>query len=67
MLTMSPKEELIQQLNNTSDSMIVEVLEFLKAKQKQETEDVKDAQAALSTVASEGTVSWDELKTEVGL
>ena len=65
----SPKEELIQQLDRTSDSIIVEVLDFLqflKAKQEQ-NEDIKDARAALSTVETEGTVPWDELKAEVGL
>ena len=67
---MSPEEELIQQLDNTSDSVIVEVLDFLqflKAKQEQDSEDIKDARAALSTVETEGTVSWDELKIETEL
>ena len=65
----SPKEELIQQLDRTSDSIIIEVLDFLqflKAKQVQDSEDIK-ARAALSTVETEGTVSWGELKAEVGL
>ncbi|MEL6496598.1 MAG: DUF2281 domain-containing protein, partial [Cyanobacteria bacterium J06623_7] len=65
-----PKEELIQQLDCTADSIIVEVLDFLqflKAKQEQDSKDIKDARAALSTVETEGTVSWDELKTEAGL
>jgi len=69
-LIMSPKEELIQQLDCTSDSIIIEVLDFLQflqAKQGQDSEDIKDARAALLTVETEGTVPWDELKAEVGL
>ena len=66
----SPKEELIQQLDCASNSIIIEVLDFLQflqAKQEQDSEDKKDARAALLTVDTEGTVSWDELKTKVGL
>lgn len=67
---MNPKDELIQELNNTSEPLIVEVLDFLyflKAKQEQDSEDIRDARAALATVETEGTVSWDELKAEIGL
>ncbi|MGL5941999.1 MAG: hypothetical protein ACRC2S_16815 [Waterburya sp.] len=41
--------------------------QFLQAKQEQDNEDIQDARAALATVDIEGTVTWDELKTEVGL
>ncbi|MEM7593669.1 MAG: DUF2281 domain-containing protein [Cyanobacteria bacterium P01_A01_bin.83] len=67
---MTPKEKLIQELDNVSEPLIVEVLDFLhflQAKQEQDAEDVRDARAALTTVDTEGTVTWDELKTEVGL
>ena len=66
---MNPKEQLIQELDNVSDPLIVEVLDFLhflQAKQEQES-DIQDARAALSTVNTEGTITWDELKAEVGL
>lgn len=66
---MNPKEQLIQELDNLSDPLIVEVLDFLhflQAKQEQES-DIQDARAALSTVNTEGTITWDELKAEVGL
>ncbi len=68
---MTPKDRLIQELDNVSEPLIVEVLDFLRflqAKQKQDEEDlIRDARAALATVETEGTVSWDELKTEAGL
>lgn len=67
---MTPKEKLIQELDNVSEPLIVEVLDFLhflQAKQEQDAEDVRDARAALATVDTEGTVTWDELQTEAGL
>jgi flagellar motility protein MotE (MotC chaperone) len=67
---MTPKDKLIQELDNVSESLIVEVLDFLyflQAKQEQDESDIRDARAALATVETEGTVSWDELKAEVGL
>jgi hypothetical protein len=66
---MTPKELLIQQLENTSEPLIVEVLDFLqflKTKQEEDNEDLTDARAALITVQTEGTVSWDALKAEIG-
>lgn len=67
---MTPKDKLIQELDNVSEPLIIEVLDFLyflQAKQKQDESDIRDARAALATVENEGTVSWDELKAEVGL
>ncbi|MDJ0593471.1 MAG: DUF2281 domain-containing protein [Pleurocapsa sp. MO_226.B13] len=67
---MTPKDRLIQELDNVSEPLIVEVLDFLhflQAKQKQDEEDIRDARAALATVDAEGIVSWDELKTEAEL
>jgi len=67
---MTLKEILIQELENLPDSLIAEVidfLQFLKAKQEQDQEDVQDAVAALCTIDTEGTISWEELKIEVGL
>ncbi|MEL7083675.1 MAG: DUF2281 domain-containing protein [Cyanobacteria bacterium P01_A01_bin.3] len=67
---MTLKEQLIQELDNVSDPLLVEVLDFLqflKAKQDLDAEDLQDARAALASVDVEGTVSWDDLKAEVGL
>ena len=66
---MTPKEKLIQELENVSEPLIVEVLDFLQFLQlkEQDAADIDDARAALATVATEGTVSWDELKAETGL
>ena len=65
---MTPKELLIQELDDTPEPVIVEVLDFLhflKAKQEQDNEDLRDARAALASVSTEGTVAWDALKAEV--
>ena len=67
---MTPKDKLIQELDDVSEPLIVEVLDFLRflqAKHKQDEEDIRDARAALATVEKEGTVSWDELKAETEL
>ena len=66
---MTFKELLIQELDRTPDPLIGEVLDFLyflKSKQEQDNEDLQDARIALSTVSTEGTVVWKDLKTEVG-
>mgnify|MGYP000316899846 CR=1 FL=1 len=56
---MTLKEMLIQELDNVSDPVIVEVIDFfqfLNTKQKQEQEDFQDACAALEDVTTEGTI-----------
>ncbi len=72
------RRSLIQEIELTSDSVLSEVLDFLlfvRAKHSQadlninansyETdEDIKDAKAALASVDSEGTISWDTLKAK---
>jgi hypothetical protein len=68
--TMTLKEQLIQELDNVSEPLLVEVLDFLqfiKAKQEEEHEDVQDARAAIARVSTEGTVAWNDLKAEIGL
>jgi hypothetical protein len=60
----------MQELDNIPDPLIGEVLDFLhflKAKQEQDNEDLQDARIALSTVATEGTIVWEDLKAEVRL
>jgi hypothetical protein len=66
---MTPNELLIQQLENTSEPLIVEVLDFLqflRTKQVQDQEDLQDARVALATVQTKGTISWEVLKAEIG-
>ena len=61
---MTLKDLLIQGLDDASEPLIVDVLDFLrflKAKQIEDTADLLDARAALATVTSEGTVSWEKL------
>jgi|GEM_PF-835083 len=64
------KDLLIQELDNVPDYLIVELIDFiqfLKAKQEQDREDLLDAKTALATIDTEGTVAWEDLKAEVGL
>jgi hypothetical protein len=68
---MDTKEQLIQELDNISEPVLMEVLDFLqflKAKAEQERledeEDLADVRVALAEIESEGTISWDELKAE---
>ncbi len=78
------KRSLIQEIEQTSDYVLSEVLDFLlfvKAKHSQDGlnmnvdnyeavedyEDIADAKAALVSIDSEGTISWDTLKAEIGL
>ena len=78
------RRSLIQEIEQTSDHLLSEVLDFLlfmRAKHSQdglsinagsyETDedykDIKDAKAALASIDSEGTISWDTLKAEIGL
>jgi len=77
------KRSLIQEIEQTSDYVLSEVLDFLlfvKAKHSQDDlnmnvdnyeavedyEDIADAKAALASIDSEGTISWDTLKAEIG-
>ena len=67
---MTLKELLLQELDDASEPVMVEVLDFLrflKTKQTEDTTDLIEARAALATVANEGTISWEELKAEAGL
>ncbi len=67
---MTFKELLIQELDNVPDPLIGEVLDFLqflKAKQEEEHEDLQDARVAIATVRTEGTVAWNDLKSEINL
>lgn len=78
------KRSLIQEIEQTSDYVLSEVLDFLlfvRAKHSQDGlninagsyetdedyEDLADAKAALASIDSEGTISWESLKAEIGL
>lgn len=67
---MTLKELLIQELDNASEPVLVELLDFLqflKAKQAEDTADILEARQALASVAIEGTFAWEDLKADVGL
>jgi hypothetical protein len=71
---MNTKELLLQEIDQAPDPILDEVLDFLrflKAKQQQEALenqlDVEEARAILQEVEQEGTVSWESLKSELGL
>ncbi len=74
------RQSLIQEIGQTSDYTILsEVLDFLlfvRAKHSQQHlninsdedyEDIADAKAALASIDSDGTISWQSLKAEIGL
>ena len=76
------RRSLIQEIEQTSDHVLNEVLDFLlfvRAKHSQDDlninagsyedyENIADAKAALVlSIDSEGTISWNTLKTEIGL
>lgn len=75
---MNAKERLTQEIEKASESLLLEVLHyllFLKTQQLEEAEieaienqeDLEDALIALEEVKTEGMVSWESLKSEVGL
>ena len=65
------RRSLIQEIEQTSDYLLGEVLDFrlfVRAKHSQDEtdidyEDIADAKAALASIDSEGTISWETLKT----
>jgi hypothetical protein len=75
------RQLLIQEIEQTSDHVLSEVLDFLlfvRAKYSQDglninagnyeaDEDIADAKAALASIDSEGTISWESLKAEIGI
>jgi hypothetical protein len=74
------RQSLIQEIEQTSEySILSEVLDFLlfiRAKHSQDHlninsdedyEDIADAKAALASIDSDGTISWQSLKAEIGL
>ena len=75
------RRSLIQEIEQTSDYVLSEVLDFLlfvRAKHSQDDlninadsyeddEDIADAKAALANIDYEGTISWESLKAEIGL
>ena len=75
------RRSLIEEIEQTSDYLLGEVLDFLlfvRAKHSQDPlninidsaetdldyEDIADAKAALASISSEGTISWEALKAE---
>jgi nitrogen fixation-related uncharacterized protein len=67
---MTLKERLIEELSEVPDALIVKVIDFLHAlknQQLEDYEDIADAHAVLATIETEGTISWEELKVEIGV
>ena len=71
---MNTKDLLLQEIEQTSEPILDEVLDFLrflKAKHEQEKlefqADLKDACAALKEAQEQGTTSLADLKQELGL
>jgi hypothetical protein len=67
---MHTRDLIIQALQHTPDSALTEVLdfvEFINQRRREDDEDLRDAIAAIQESKTEGTVSWEKLKAEVGL
>jgi hypothetical protein len=71
---MNTKDLLLQEIEQTSEPILDEVLDFLrflKAKHEQEKlelqADLEDARAALKEAQEQGTTSLVDLKKELGL
>ncbi len=76
------KKSLIQEIEQTSEySILSEVLDFLlfvktkhsqdhlniNADSEEDYEDIADAKTALASIDTDGTISWQSLKAEIGL
>ncbi len=67
---MTVKELLLQELEGTTDPLLLEVLDYLRYLKFRKDEDAADLRAARSALAeaqAEGTVSWAEVKAKAGL
>ena len=61
---MKPKDLLIKELEDVSDSLAAEVLDFLqflKTKRAKGSSGLAEAREVLATVAAEGTAGWEDL------
>ncbi|MGL6339466.1 MAG: DUF2281 domain-containing protein [Waterburya sp.] len=71
---MNTKDLILQELEETSEPLLNEILDFvrfLKIKQTQETtenqQDLEDSHQALIEAKEKGTISLEAFKTELGL
>ncbi|MEY2857257.1 MAG: hypothetical protein RLZZ74_1569 [Cyanobacteriota bacterium] len=71
---MNTKDLILQELEETSEPLLNEILDFvrfLKIKQTQETtenqQDLEDSHQALIEAKENGTISLEAFKTELGL
>ena len=67
---MTVKELIIQELEDSADPVLVEVLDYLrylKYRQAENAEDLREARAALVDAQKNGTVSLEEVKAQAGL
>ena len=67
---MTVKELLIQEIEDIADPLLIEVLDYLrylKFKQEEDTDDLREARAVLKEARTEGTISWEEVKAQAGL
>ncbi|MCG8362252.1 MAG: hypothetical protein MJA27_02835 [Pseudanabaenales cyanobacterium] len=64
-LVMTAKEALLPELEDAAESLIAEVLDFLrylKLRRLEDEADIANARAALTEIETEETISWDTLK-----
>jgi len=67
---MTVKELLLQEIDDISDPLLVEVLDYLrylKFRHEEDAADIREARIALAEAKQEGTISWKEVKAQAGL
>jgi hypothetical protein len=70
---MASREKLLQAIDQIPEPLLTEVLHYLEylldrhLEEQEDEEDLKDLAAIRAEVAREGTVSWRQVKQELGL
>jgi prevent-host-death family protein len=63
----SGKERVVVTRNGKAIAAIVPIEDLKLLEEIEDRKDIEEARAALAEVEETGTVSWDEIKTELGL
>lgn len=72
-MTNELKKQLLQAIEQAPESVLKEALHYIQYltdrhfELQEDLQDLEDSRAALKEAETEGTVSWEELKTELGL
>ncbi|PSB26088.1 hypothetical protein [Stenomitos frigidus] len=67
---MNTKETILQELEQTPEPLLGEVLHYLlylKALHEEEMEDLEDIRIIREEIRREGTIPWEDVKKDLGL